>query len=682
MPLLSLFSPSFHVLSIYKCGRIRYNADNNDIWEVYTMYNVSIPVMIDSPTFDTDAILRDLKLAGSNRLFIALPPFTTHLEHFTGIFEKLEKAIRFFQGQGVEVGVWYWTFMVSGQNDCTSITGLTGKIQPEEKCPLDENFLQFALDNTARIAAMKPDFILFDDDLRLMFVECGCVCKHHREAIKAYLHANTPEGCDAHEYDAVLDEEPSTGNLSRVMFNGKPNRLRSAFLHENGESLKMFCRKMRETVDKYDPTIRFGICSCMSVWDADGVDSFTLAKILAGSTKPFLRLICAPYWGVMGFWGMRYADTIEMHRMERSWYDGCDVEVISEGDVYPRPRFRIPAASLEIFDTALRADGILDGIHKYMFDYTSSQNYERGYLNKHLANAEIYKDIARIFDGKTHRGVRIYNAMNKIEDADFTGRDIPPGPLLHLVYSRAARMLAANAVPSVYYDTDIADCGIVFGENARHLPKSAFEKPLVLDLTAARILTEKGYDVGIEEIGEKLDPWGYQREHFPTLDDEYVQLSGGASGLSHDLLLKEGAVVHSELVGYHDRKPLCFTYSSKDGNFIVYNFRTYEEDADESFWRNYCRVKQLHMLLADFGVKLPYTIYGNPDLYTLCKEDEKELSIGLWNCHADYISDGVITLADNYMDAEFIGCTGRLEGNVITIDKIPAYEFGFVKLVK
>ena len=34
----------------------------------------------------------------------------------------------------------------------------------------------------------------------------------------------------------------------------------------------------------------------MSSWDIDGTNAYELAKILAGNTKPLVRLIGAPYW--------------------------------------------------------------------------------------------------------------------------------------------------------------------------------------------------------------------------------------------------------------------------------------------------------------------------------------------------------------------------------------------------
>ena len=41
-----------------------------------------------------------------------------------------------------------------------------------------------------------------------------------------------------------------------------------------------------------------------------GIPLGTLSKILAGNTKPFLRLIGAPYWARAKSWGNRLADVI------------------------------------------------------------------------------------------------------------------------------------------------------------------------------------------------------------------------------------------------------------------------------------------------------------------------------------------------------------------------------------
>ncbi|MCQ2414112.1 MAG: hypothetical protein MJ082_04890, partial [Clostridia bacterium] len=334
------------------------------------MYRIAVPVMLTSPTYDREAILRDLRRAGATRVFLAIPPFVPDEEKQNSIFECLSREISGFRENGVEVGVWFWTFWVDADMGFTRMTGVTGKESPTECCPLDGKFLDFALRNIARIASMHPDLIQFDDDFRFGMQNCGrgCVCRLHRKKITE-----------------LVGKELPAGDVSEILLGGKPNAFRSAFIRANGDSLRGFAKAVRETVDKVDPAIRVGQCACIGTYDLDGTDSFEISRILAGKTAPFLRLIGAPYWAAEKQWGNRLQDVIELERIQRSW-GGEGIEIFAEGDAYPRPRFHTPASYVELFDAALRVDGSLDGILKYMADYTSSASYETGYFDRHVAD--------------------------------------------------------------------------------------------------------------------------------------------------------------------------------------------------------------------------------------------------------------------------------------------------------
>ena len=197
----------------------------------------------------------------------------------------------------------------------------------------------------------------------------------------------------------ILGEEVPKDNLGKLIFSGGKNKYRSAFLQANGHYLKEFAKKAREAVDSVNPNIRLGPCACMSVWDFDGVSAAELSRIMAGNTKPFLRLIGAPYWSVNRYWGNRLQDVIELERMEASWC-GEGIDLLAEGDAYPRPRFVCPANVLEGFDMALRASGALTGIHKYTLDYTADPEYENGYNTKHIKNKPLYAQIEKSFAGQ------------------------------------------------------------------------------------------------------------------------------------------------------------------------------------------------------------------------------------------------------------------------------------------
>ena len=253
----------------------------------------------------------------------------------------------------------------------------------------------------------------------------------------------------------------------------------------------------------------------MSSWDIDG-DAFELAKIFAGNTRPILRLIGAPYWAVNKSWGNRLQDVIELERMEAAWSTGGDIELIAEGDVYPRPRFNCAANYLEGFDTALRASGALDGILKISVDYVSNVGYESGYLKKYLKNKPIYADIKKHFEKKAHVGIRVYESKNKVATMQMPNALGEKSDAEAAFFSSAARMLAANAIPTVYEGAGVT--GIAFGENAYALTDECFENGLIIDLLAAKILSDRGMDVGIECFGEKI-PIRFQ--YVPD-DDNYI----------------------------------------------------------------------------------------------------------------------------------------------------------------
>jgi hypothetical protein len=63
-----------------------------------------------------------------------------------------------------------------------------------------------------------------------------------------------------------------------------------------GDTLRKFCRTLREALDEVDPTVRMGYCAGYTSFDTEGVDAFELTHILAGSNKPFMRFTSAPYW--------------------------------------------------------------------------------------------------------------------------------------------------------------------------------------------------------------------------------------------------------------------------------------------------------------------------------------------------------------------------------------------------
>ena len=276
--------------------------------------------------------------------------------------------------------------------------------------------------------------------------------------------------------------------------------------------------------------------------------------------------------------------------------------------------------------------------------------------------------------------LKIFNveAMKKIEDSDYSNDILNVDHIRYQFFSRAVRFLSHNSIPSAHRGKGCA--GITFGENARTLDNTALEKPLIIDEHAARILMEKGIDVGISSIGSRFTPVS---EHYLLTDEfEAVTDYGHKPPFASNVELKSGARVLSEwIVPDGKTVPASFSYKNENGNeFLVLAMDAFT--CSDEIYKNYSRQKQIVTFLEDAGAKLPIKCVGNPDLYVICKENENTLSLGLFNCFADAISNFDIELAGEYKTADITRAGGTLNKNTLTIDALPAFDWCFVTLRK
>jgi hypothetical protein len=357
--------------------------------------------------------------------------------------------------------------------------------------------------------------------------------------------------------------------------------------------------------------------------------------------------------------------------MESSWCDK-EIEIFSEGDSYPRPRFVCPASYLEGFDTALRASGATDGIHKYLLDYNSDVEYETGYVKKHLQNQEIYKQIDRCFEGKTCVGVRVYEHMTKFENINMPEYYPESSSHTGFFFSPAAELLSAQTIPTAY--EGLGTVGIAFGDNAKYLDEGALENGIILDIKAAQILEKSGIDTGILTVGEDYVP---DREYFPD-KKRYVGTYGFTAT---DITVRESAKIHSVLEGGERESIGSYSYENAAGQkFLVFAFDMYRALYEikggtiyEHALKQYARGEQIEAFINSLGKKLPASMRGNPDCYMLCKEGETGKSVWIGNFFADECMNTTVILDKEYSNIEFINCSGRLLGNRVEIDTIGAF---------
>ncbi|MCR5040775.1 MAG: hypothetical protein K6C36_01600 [Clostridia bacterium] len=570
----------------------------------------------------------------------------------------LAENCSYFKDAGFEVGAWLWAFLVKSPMDFVRMEGVSGKRSEMTVCPTDESYRRALGGFISRIALCGVDLIMFDDDLRYGFQGCGfgCVCENHLRMI-----------------GSELGREVGREELCSALLSGGKSPLRDAFLSCNGRALETFCADMRRCVDVSDPSVRLGFCACITSWGIDGTTPDRLARILAGGTRPFYRLIGAPYWAALRVWGNRLGDVIELERIEAGRRKDVYTEIFSEGDTYPRPRFATPASYLECFDTALRASGTTDGILKYMFDYTANAGYETGYYEAAKRGAAFYPAIDELFAGKNALGVRVWDDPEKYRTYDIPDRLDGQDVIQESAFPAGARFLTANSIPSVHSG---AGCGgIAFGEDARNLPASAFEKALVLDASAARILTQKGVDVGTVSFGAGFAP---DREYYPD-GNEYVPLPGVPR--AYRLTLSPGArAVSFGKTDDGEDVPLSYTYENAAGQrFLVFAFEG--ELSDQGWFRTYRRALQTIDFFSSCSSTLPAVCPGHPELYILTMGDGRERAVGLWNLSADPVWEPTVTLDKAPDSVEGVKGDARCEGRTLTLSDIAPFDYALLKAV-
>lgn len=650
-------------------------------------YKTAIPVMTgDKSTDEWKVTISELKRAEADFVFLV---YYRTLENKS----KKDEAIRVFvenkeilERAGFKVGAWFcptvgYGSRTPGDNDAERyygrIVGALGE-STHAFCPLCEEFCDDLYDEFARVAKTGVKHILLEDDFtltggKLWVASPGCLCDEHLKVLSERT-----------------GEELTREKLTPYLTGGCSNKYRTEYLKLMAESLLKVAHGIERAVHTVAEDIRIGFSSNSASYTLEGASAFDIARTLAGNLKPFVRLTAAPYWKN----GPSLNSVTETARMQGAWFSSRGIDVMTEGDTYPRPRFLVSAAELEMYDTILRADGNSDAILKYMLDYTASADYETGYVDFHAENKAVYKEISERFVGD-NVGLKVFEYPHSTEVMDFDDSFDYMGLCDHGTLPFLSQWFVTdNSIPTTYGETDGA--ALVFGTNALFLTDEDLNRGLILDVKAARILEERGVDVGFESIEETVKPSG---EYFVDENDSTV-VSTEREGGFFKFRLKENAVVLSkfyvcgEILSVaarykeeFDNFPSCYIYENENKQrFMIYTFApTYVKSKSEwhnGIFRNYYRQSQLirgYEWLC--GKPLPAVCEKNPGLYILCKRDKNKLNVGIWNISNDKINNPTVVLDKEYSEKSFSkghNCSGRIKGRKAElVGTLYPYEFVF-----
>ena len=671
------------------------------------MYQVWIPIYNRKWTQrQKEEMIEQLRIAKADLVLLTVGRILCSEEMRQEECEMFRENQEYIESHGIRVGAWLvptigYGMTFYGDNEAETEFTHIRRLRPEKNlessgvefdktkshlregdtpgayCPWDERFVEEFIKTISAVAHLGVKTIMLEDDYTLaggkFFQNIGCACDRHMK-----------------EYSRRMGEVLTREEAASRIFTGGKNKYRDTWMDMQKETLLGFTKKIGQEVHRIDPTIRLGLSANGSSFEMEGVTIDELEMAITGEAKPFLRLTGAPYWTQM----MTVAPCIESIRLQSVWCDNKKIELITEGDTYPRPRLWVSSAILEGYDMILRADGYTHAILKYMLDYNSSPSYETGYIARHAANEAHYAEIERRFGGKKTVGLQLFEKPMTFRDRIFDDISISNFRVRCGGYMPLAEqwLLNDNSIPITYENGDYPLMAV--GENAQYLTEEEFRRGVILDAQAAKRLLARGIDIGVESMERIENPFC---EYFFEAD-EYTLASVPRDGVFYDMKLKDGAMVDSEFVitdpglgvippqGLDGKKrfPACIRYENEHGmRFMIFSFIP-ETVATTNEWipgifRNYRRQRQLadgYKWLANRP--LPAMCYKAPQLYILCKKDESSMSVGLWNLFADSVMNPVIELDQCYNSADFYHCNGRIEGERILLDEdIPPFGFAF-----
>lgn len=633
------------------------------------MYRLSVPIMLSSLMTDQREIyMEQCKQAQVDRVFVAVAELIDIEDDARDrLFVQMEEALRLVRSHGFEA--WLW-ISVNGHGVVLNheigshkrarfptLVRLDGEAWNATRCPLDEGYRTYLAGLFRRLARLDADGIMLDDDFRLSqhHPEFCCVCERHM--------ARMQEACG----EPIRREDVRT-----LVFSGKPNKYRDAWLKAQGDSLYELARLIRRSVDDVKPDLPIAYCTSNTVWDIDGTDPVELAKQFAGNNPPMMRLTGALYSLYAS--GKSYFMILEVARSLAAICKERGVELMAEGDTYPRPRYHVPAAYLEFYDMLMRMDGTYDGILKYMFDYISTAEYETGYLTRHVRHASLYRELDRLFGEGEACGVNVVLRRHLIADADFS---LSPADY-YSPFASAGILLANAGVSTVYGGRGI--CNAIFGENARAATEEELGEGVLLDAVSARILQERGTDVGLR--GEQRCCSG-KAGMFVSGDGSERAGCRFGQGTFLQTELAETAQVELSVLVDGKQMPVVYRYVNADGKrFLVFLFDLMSFDKNSSVIRGYL-VQRITVSGVEWvaGKRLPAVSLGNPNLYLFCKRTEDTLSVAMLNCFADEIIEPCVTLDGVYDSVEFVNASGHLEGDRVYLDApLPAFSSAFFRV--
>lgn len=244
-------------------------------------------------------------------------------------------------------------------------------------CPLDKDFLAYVRRQARALVAEKPDFVMVDDDTRLITSHDSCFCDLHITEFSK----RTGRTFTRDSLKAALAAEPELAEQWDILLR---------------DSIAGLLRVVREEMDKVDPSMPGSFCCCMD----DVQHSAYLAKIMAAPGQtPVVRLNNGRYCNETA---RDFPHWLKRTAMEVKVINDGGALALAEPDTCPQNRYSMSAADVHAHISLCLLEGCAGGklwiTRNGQWEPDSGRAY-RDILKKYRGFYEKVLELAPVWEG-------------------------------------------------------------------------------------------------------------------------------------------------------------------------------------------------------------------------------------------------------------------------------------------
>ena len=427
---------------------------------------------------------------------------------------------------------------------------LTDGAEANNYCPEDENFLEHLCHIAECVAKENPDAIMIDDDFRLTRRSGkGCACPKHLEKFnsatgKNYTREQLWEYIDTHPMDDEINE---------------------AFLITQRETLINTAKKMREAIDKINPSIQGITCA---TGDECNIPMVKIAKIFAGKGNPsIVRMhngVYAPITDRCELSKIMHNGAIAVNYYKQH---GIDV-LLAEADTIPFNRYAKSARFLHSQLVCSVLEGMTGAKHWYTRFGAGELKSGKAYRDILAKHKDLYEKLADFA-----KDIKWVGANQLICDVTTHWYKRRGTYWEYLSYDWTKLVFERMGLP-FYYSTTPGEANLIEGEIINALSDEKIEKLLAKTILTTSMCAKNLADRGYEEfLGVKVEDKAFTMgnevfnknpDYFCTRQKDsklLVPLNNEVEELSH-ICVREG---QNDLEFY----PAVTRYKNKKGGSAV-----------------------------------------------------------------------------------------------------------------